>query len=219
MQAIEAPPSESSFPWQTYSEQSLVQNQSNRPILEARRVNELAERVDNIGKRLKRVETLDTINESGVGDNVLPPVHDLLERLRYTRGCIQDQVAVAAGVFTEQSRSHKALSEREDPDAALRLELENWRRLDQQIQQDTIHNRSNRPGLRTSSSSDASTTGTPAATRSSSWASTSATVETTPGSDTPARSGSSGRHSRNGSLPALPRPAPEFLERRIPVDM
>ena len=211
MKAIEAPSSENTLPWQTHSEQRLVQTQTNRPLMDPRLVDELAKRVDNVGKRLKRVETLDTTNEGGLGRDILPPVHDLLERLRYTRGCIQDQVAVVAGVSTEQSRSHEDMSETDDPDTALRMELENWRRLDGQIQQEVIHNRSIRPELGMSILSAASPVETRTATRSSSWASTS-----TSGSDTSARRGSSRRHS---SQSTLPRPTQEVLDRRIAVKM
>ena len=96
----------------------------------------ISQRLDNLSMRVKRVDTLETISESGSSERPNPAVISLLQRLRDMR----DQISDAVGVLGMNASSQDGLPlVKSDPEAALREELEAWNVLEERIEREILH--------------------------------------------------------------------------------
>ncbi|PMD31234.1 hypothetical protein L207DRAFT_591702 [Hyaloscypha variabilis F] len=147
--AIEAPPRQVALPWQTNGQNQHEKDADYASVTRAAHVNQnggrfdqnevrglISQRLDNLSMRVKRVDTLETISESGPSEGPNPAVVSLLQRLRDMR----DQISDAVGVFGLNGSSQDGLPlAKADPEAALRQELEAWNKLEERIEREILH--------------------------------------------------------------------------------
>jgi hypothetical protein len=147
--AIEAPTRRVELPWRTNGRNQQEKEADYASVMLAAPINQnggrfdqnevrglISQRLDNLSMRVKRVDTLETISESGQSDGPNPSVISLLERLRDMR----DQISDAVGVLGLNGASQAGLSlVRADPEAALRQELEAWNKLEERIEREILH--------------------------------------------------------------------------------
>jgi hypothetical protein len=147
--AIEAPPRQSALPWQRIERNEQKNEAEYASVTRADPINEdggrfdrdevrglISQRLDNLSMRVKRVDTLETISESGPSGDPNPAVVSLLHRLRDMR----DQISDAVGVMGVVSPARDGLPlVKTDPEAALRQELEAWNKLEERIEREILH--------------------------------------------------------------------------------
>lgn len=147
--AIEAPPRQVALPWQTNGQNQQEQEAHYASVTRAAPTSQdggrfdrdevrglISQRLDNLSMRVKRVDTLETISESGPSEGPNPAVVSLLQRLQDMR----DQISDAVGVLGLNGPSQDGLPlVRADPEAALRQELEAWNKLEERIEREILH--------------------------------------------------------------------------------
>ena len=147
--AIEAPPRQVALPWRTDGQDQQDKDAEYASVTRAGPTNQdggrfdqnevrglISQRLDNLSMRVKRVDTLETISESGPSERPNPAVTSLLQRLRDMR----DQISDAVGVLGMNSSSQDGLPVvKTDPEAALRQELEAWNILEERIEREILH--------------------------------------------------------------------------------
>lgn len=143
------PPRQISLPWQTNGQNEHEKEAEYASVTRAAPMNQdggrfdrdevrglISQRLDNLSMRVKRVDTLETISESGPSDGPNPAVVSLLQRLRDMRGQISDAVGVLG--LTGPSQDSLPLV-KADPEGALRQELEDWNKLEERIEREILH--------------------------------------------------------------------------------
>jgi hypothetical protein len=147
--AIEPPPRQAALPWQTNGQNRQEREAEYASVTGAAPVNQdggrfdqnevrglISQRLDNLSMRVKRVDTLETISESGPSNGPNPAVSSLLQRLRDMR----DQISDAVGVLGLSGPPQDGLPlVQSDPESALRQELEAWNKLEERIEREILH--------------------------------------------------------------------------------
>lgn len=148
MLAIEAGQSRSVLPWErsrAASELELVSAQyaASPPTTSVAQfangvdhndMRDLIERrLDNLSMRVKRVETLETISENEADEDA--SIQSLLEHLRQMRG----RISTAVGVLRRQSSQNGLSLMANNPEAALKAELEAWDLLESRMEREILH--------------------------------------------------------------------------------
>ncbi|KAL2065151.1 hypothetical protein VTL71DRAFT_4292 [Oculimacula yallundae] len=95
----------------------------------------ISRRLDNLSMRVKRVETLDSISESGSSETSDPSVYQLLRRLQDMR----EQIAEAVGVLNHSNPQGDMTVVVAEPRTALQQELEAWNKLEERIERERLH--------------------------------------------------------------------------------
>ena len=147
--AIEAPPRRAELPWQANGQNQQERDAEYTSVTRAAPINQdggrfdqnevrglISQRLDNLSMRVKRVDTLETISESGPSNEPNPAVISLLQRLRDMR----DQISDAVGVMGLNGPPEDGLPlVKTDPEAALREELAAWNKLEERIEREILH--------------------------------------------------------------------------------
>ncbi|KAE8449371.1 hypothetical protein EG329_008272 [Mollisiaceae sp. DMI_Dod_QoI] len=146
MLAIEARHSQSAPPWeQTRRGSELPQEQyavappatsaaQNANGVDNNDIRDLIERrLDNLSMRVKRTETLETISENEADEDA--SILSLLEHLRLMRSRISNTV----GVLRRQSSQNGLSLVANNPEGALRAELEAWDLLEERMEREILH--------------------------------------------------------------------------------
>ncbi|KUJ23970.1 uncharacterized protein LY89DRAFT_8011 [Mollisia scopiformis] len=90
-------------------------------------------RLDNLSMRVKRVETLETISENEADEDA--SIQSLLEHLKLMRG----RIGNAVGVLRRQSSQNGLSLMVNNPEGALKAELEAWDLLESRMEREILH--------------------------------------------------------------------------------
>lgn len=143
MLSIEAGHVRSALPWEQNSRESDLEYAVAPPVTSAAQnangvdhndMRDLIERrLDNLSMRVRRVETPETVFENEGAED--PSIISLLDHLRLMRG----RIGNAVGVLRRQN-SHNELSlVANNPEGALKAELEAWDLLEERMEREILH--------------------------------------------------------------------------------
>lgn len=143
MLAIEAGHTRAALPWEQTRRTSELADATAPPVMSAAQnangldhndIRDLIERrLDNLSMRVKRVETLETISENEADEDA--SIQSLLEHLKFMRGRISN----AVGVLRRQSSQNGLSLMANNPEGALKAELEAWDMLETRMEREILH--------------------------------------------------------------------------------